>query len=476
MRTYLAVDIGASSGRHIVGQVENGKIQLTETYRFENGADERGGHLCWDMPRLFANVIAGMKVTRERGFTPDFMGIDTWAVDYVLLDAQNRILGDSVAYRDGRTQGMDALLERRMPFAELYRRTGIAKQPFNTVYQLMAQFREHPEHRAAARHFLMVPDYLNFLLTGRMQNEYTNASTTALLHARTRRWDEAVLDAAELPRALFADAPAMPATALSGVRGAPSFTPAVRAMVGFDAPVLLPATHDTGSAFIAVPAPDANAISLSSGTWSLLGVENPAPLTGEGSIAAGFTNEGGYGGTYRYLQNIMGLWILQCIRKELQNAYDFAALAELAQSASGYAGRVNVNDSRFLAPKSMLAELRAALREGGAPEPSGVAELLACVYHSLADCYAAAVHQLEGLTGRRYTSLCVVGGGSQNAVLNQLTADQTGLKVYAGPTEATALGNLMAQMLYGGEFASLQAARDAVRKSFDVLEYQSNHS
>ncbi len=463
MKKYLAVDIGASTMRMILGWVEAGKIQLQEVYRRPNVLQTRQGHLCWDLEALFRGIVEGLKVCKQIGKIPAAMGIDTWGVDYVLLDGNDSILGDSVAYRDSRTEGMDAILEAKLPFDKYYAITGIAKQSFNTIYQLMAQFRAHPEHKAA-KTFLMVPDYLNFRLTGVKRNEYTNCSTTGMLDAETKNWPAAILEAAEIPAHLFADKPCKPGTKIGDLRAE------LAAQVGFQVEVVAPATHDTGSAFVAVPARDENAVYLSSGTWSLLGVENPMPITGKEAMSCGFSNEGGYNGKLRFLKNIMGLWILQSIHREINGKYSFGEMAAMAEEADGYPGRIDVNDNRFMAPKNMIAEITAALAEKGFENP-GFDQLLACVNHSLADCYAAAIRDLEKMVGRQFTSVNIVGGGSQNAYLNRLTAQATGLPVYAGPTEGTALGNLVVQMLRGGEFASLQEARNAIAESFEIKQF-----
>lgn len=467
MTYHLAIDIGASSGRHILGWVEDGRMQLREVYRFENRLVEKNGHLCWEMDRLWANVLAGLKACKDAGYTPATVGIDTWAVDFVLLDAAGEILGDTVAYRDSRTDGVRQALEPLLPFAGHYARTGIQYQPFNTAYQLAALKKEHPEQLAAAKTFLMVPDYLNYKLTGVAANEYTNASTTALVGAVSRDWDDELIAKLGLPRAIFQPI-RMPGTALG------SLTPEVQAEVGFDCTVLLPATHDTGSAWLAVPARDDKAVYLSSGTWSLLGVENTAPITTPESAAANFTNEGGYGGTYRYLKNIMGLWMIQSVRRELGERTGtrptFPELIAAARADSAYPGLVDADDDRFLAPKSMIEEVKAACAEAGYPAPATTGEVMQAIYNSLADDYRRAVSALQSLTGKAYESVNIVGGGSQDGYLNQMTANATGLPVYAGPTEGTALGNLMVQFLAAGEYADLQAARDAIKQSFAIQE------
>ncbi len=462
MNTYLAVDIGASTMRMILGWVEDNRIRLQEVFRKPNVLKTRNGHLCWDLQDLYQGIVEGLKQCRAIGKIPVTMGIDTWGVDYVLLDSNDCILGDSVAYRDSRTAGMDGVLEKVLPFEAHYGICGIAKQPFNTVYQLMAQFREHPEHRKA-KAFLMVPDYLNFLLTGVKKNEYTNCSTTAMLDAAAKNWSPEILEAAGIPAHLFAEKPCAPGTVIGPLKAE------LACVLGFSVTVVAPATHDTGSAFLAVPARDDRAVYISSGTWSLLGVENSAAMCNTAAMASGFANEGGYGGKIRFLRNIMGLWILQCIHRETGKTNSFGEMATLAESADAYPGRIDVNDSRFLAPGNMIREITAALAESGFESPS-FPELLACVHHSLADCYANAIRNLETTVGRTFTSVNIVGGGCQNAYLNRLTAKATGLPVYAGPTEGTALGNLMVQMLEQQEFSHVQAARDAIAKSFEIEE------
>ena len=466
MRQYaLAIDIGASSGRHMLGWVEDGRIQMEEAYRFPNGMIEKDGHLCWDVDALSAHVREGLRRCAAMGKPPAAVGIDTWGVDYVLLDERGQRLGDAVAYRDGRTRGMDALLEQTLSFERLYERTGIAKQSFNTVYQLMAELREHPERAAQARTLLFMPCYLSWLLTGEARNERSIASTGALVDAATGDWARDVLDAAGIPAGLLGAAPVPPGTPLGRLR------PELAADLGFDCQVILPACHDTGSAYIAVPAQSDRAVYLSSGTWSLLGVERPAPILTREAAASGFTNEAGLGGV-RFLRNIMGLWMLQCIRRELGERFSFAEMADMALRGAAYPHTVPVADDRFLAPPSMTEAVRAALREQGAPEPSSTEELLACVTRSLARAYADGIRDLEKLTGTRYEALHVVGGGCQNRVLNQWTANETGLPVLAGPVEGTALGNLMAQWIATGVFAGLAEARQALRRSVELQTYR----
>ena len=476
MKTYLAVDIGASSGRHILGWLEDGKMRLSEVYRFKNGAAQKNGRLCWDADGLQRHVLAGLRACAAHGapegsalagcapeaLLPESVSIDTWGVDFVLLDENLNRIGDAVAYPNRRTLGVPEKQEADLPFSELYARTGIQRQVYNTVYQLWSLRQAAPEQLERAAHFLMMPDYLAFTLTGVCANEYTIASTSALLNARERTWDAEILKRIGVPAHIF-----HPVRMAGEPLG--RLTPAVREAAGFDTLVRLAPSHDTASAFLAVPARDENAVFLSSGTWSLIGVENPEPITTAESRAQNFTSEGGYAYRYRYLKNIMGLWMLQNIRRELgQTRFDFELLAKLAESAADYPGRVDVNDGRFLAPDNMQEAVRVVLRENGFKEKPTAAQTLSCVYHSLAESYAEAVRGLEKITGRAFTSLNIVGGGSQDAYLNQLTADATGLPVYAGPTEGTAIGNIAVQMIAGGALRDVQHARDVIRESFPI--------
>lgn len=490
---YAAVDIGASSGRVVVGTVQNGCIELTEIHRFDNIQKRSGGHDCWDIEMLFRETVAGLAKCKEAGFTPKTIGIDTWGVDFVLLDKNDQLIGDAVAYRDDRTNGMYSIADRIMAPDEVYRRTGIQRQPFNTIYQLIALKREHPEQLEQAESFLMIPDYLAFLLTGIKVNEYTNATTTCLLNARTQQWDNVILDAFDIPQEMFCEV-VMPGTDLGVVK------PEIEQTLGYAPRVIAPATHDTGSAYLAVPARDNDAVFLSSGTWSLLGVENEGPITSDASRFQNFTNEGGYELRFRFLKNIMGLWMIQSIRRELNGVsyvegkqeteaqaetkatleaelppfvgstheMGFGDLIEEAKAAKDFEAHVNVNDDRFLAPDSMIDEIRLACFETGQAIPTTVGELMRCVYISLSTCYAESIEEMASLTGRTYTSINIVGGGCQDAYLNELTTKACGIPVFAGPVEGTSLGNLIVQMIASGQIEDLQTARDMIRASFDI--------
>ncbi len=458
---YLAIDIGASSGRHILGWMENGKIRMEEIYRFQNGLHKENGHLCWDIDHLAAEVVAGLKKCRDLNRIPESVGIDTWGVDFVLLDENGNRLGNSVSYRDHRTEGMDEIVYQKIPEKELYARNGIQKQIFNTIYQLTAIQQTTPELLERAETFLMIPEYLNYLLTGVRMNEYTNATTTQLVNAKTQTWDDELLAKLGLPRKLFGELH-MPKSVVGPL------SDKVAAQVGFQTTVVLPATHDTGSAVLAVPAEGEESIYLSSGTWSLMGIERLIPDCTETSRKHNFTNEGGYHYRYRYLKNIMGMWMMQSLRREFKHAYTFEELYELAHIGRYFTSTVDVNDDCFLSPDSMIKAVQDYCERTDQEKPETECELLYCIYHSLANCYAKTVAEIEEVTGRKYDTINVVGGGCQDRFLNHLLVEETGKEVYAGPIEATAIGNLLVQMLRDNVFVDLNEGRRTIAKSFDV--------
>ena len=464
---YLAVDIGASSGRHILGHVENGRMVLEEVYRFPNGMKQKNGHLCWDTEELFSNIKAGMKQCKELGKIPVSMGIDTWAVDYVLLDQDNQVVGDTVGYRDSRTTGMDDEVYKIISQNDLYERTGIQKQIFNTIYQFMAVKQQNPEYLTQAQSMLMIPDYFHFLLTGVKKQEYTNATTTQLVSPKTNTWDMELIQKLGYPERWFTEL-FMPGTVVGPL------TEEIANQVGFQCQVVLPATHDTGSAVLAVPSNEEHTLYISSGTWSLMGTERKEADCSLESMKRNFTNEGGYEYRFRYLKNIMGLWMIQSVKKELAEQgqdYSFAQLCEEA-SKENIESLVDCNDGRFLAPKSMIQEVKAYCREHGQAVPETPAQLAAVIYNSLAFCYGETIKELEQITGQTYGQIHIVGGGANADYLNRLTAKYTGRTVYAGPTEATAIGNLAAQMLHAGCYKNLGEARNAIFHSFEIKEYQ----
>lgn len=470
---YLAIDIGASSGRHILGCVKDGKIQLEEIYRFENKMVLNEGHLCWEFDKLFDSILKGLKKCKEIGKIPSSLGIDTWGVDFVLLDSMDKVLGQTIGYRDSRTNGMDNKVQEKITLEELYERTGIQKQIYNSIYQLQAIKEEHPEYMEQAEAFLMTPEYFNFLLTGNKKNEYTLSTTTQLINPITKQWDYELLEILGFKKDLFKHI-------YTPGESVGFFKKEISEIVGFDCEVVLPPTHDTASAVLSVPTSDDDAIFLSSGTWSLMGIERKEADLSMYSMIHNFTNEGGYDYRFRYLKNIMGLWMIQSVRNELKisnpfagnvpTEYSFAKLCQEAEESNAYISRVDVNDGRFLSPKSMIEAVIGYLRETNQPLPSTAGEIAACIYHSLAKSYADTVQELEEVTKKTYKKIHIVGGGSNADYLNKLTAHYTKKKVYAGPTEATAIGNLLSQMIAAGEYTSIPEARKVVYDSFEIKE------
>ncbi len=462
---YLAVDIGASSGRHILGWIEDGRIQLEEIYRFENGMINRNGKKVWDHEQLFSHIKTGIAKCKENGKIPKSMGIDTWGVDFVLLDENDEVLGDMVGYRDKRTTGMDQEVYKMVDEAELYRRTGIQKQIFNTIYQLMAVKQQQPEHMEAAKTILFVPDYFHFLLTGKKYNEYTEATTGQLINPITKDWDMNLIERLGYNTEMFCDI-VVPGTNIGNLKAE------LVEELGFDMEVIVPCTHDTGAAVLAVPAMEEDFVYISSGTWSLLGIERDDADCSELSRKLNFTNEGGYEYKTRYLKNIMGLWMIQSVRHNFDDKYSFAEICEQAEAAKDFPSRVDANDSCFLAPDNMVEEIQRYCRDSNQKEPITLGEIATVVYASLAECYRNAIREIEESTRKKYKQIHIVGGGSNAAYLNKLTADITGKEVHAGPGEATAIGNIIAQMIAYGEYRSKAEARQAVHHSFDIKIYE----
>ncbi len=465
-KTFLAIDIGASSGRHFAGYKTNDKagLEFEEIFRFPNGMIERNGHLCWELDRLFENIIQGMKECNKMGMIPTSVGIDTWGVDFVLLDKDDKIIGDTVAYRDSRTSGMIDKVQKIISEEELYERTGIQKQPFNTIYQLMSIKDNNPEYFERAESFLMIPDYFHFLLTGIKSNEYTNATTTGLVDAKKKDWDYKLIDMLGLPKKIFLPT-AMPGTLLGPLKNE------IEDEVGYNCKVVIPCTHDTGSAVAALPVSfkksTEHPLYISSGTWSLLGTELYEPHLMEQARKLNYTNEGGYEYRFRFLKNIMGLWMIQSVKKELESdagrKITFDEIDNDSRSAK-ISSIVDCNDNCFLSPKSMIEAVKNYCKEKGDQVPQTAGELACVIYRSLAKSYAQAIKELELLMGCQFSSLNILGGGSKSTLLNELTAEETGVQVFTGPSEATAIGNLLVQMINANEFSTLDEARSAVKQ------------
>ncbi|MEV4508881.1 rhamnulokinase family protein [Dactylosporangium sp. NPDC049525] len=439
---FAAVDLGASSGRVMVGDVADGQVRLAEVARFANTPVRVRGTLHWDILALYQGILDGLRVAGRDGAV-DSVGVDSWAVDYGLLDGDDRLLGNPVHYRDART----ATVVSPVPAAALYAATGIANQPFNTVYQLLAA--ADTAQLAAARTLLLIPDLITFWLSGTAGAERTNASTTGLLTAGGAGWDRSLVARLGIRASLLPplrDPGSVAGHLLPDVVAATGLTP--------DTLVTSVASHDTASAVAGVPARTSDFAYISCGTWSLVGVELPSPVLTTGSYEAGFTNEIGVDGTVRYLRNVMGLWLLQeCMRDwdsesggvSGVSGVSLPALLAGAAAAPALRSVVDATDPRFLAPGDMPARIGAALRETGQPVPADPAAMTRCILDSLALAYRRAVHDAQRLTGRHVDVVHLVGGGAQNALLCQLTADACELPVEAGPVEAGALGNVLVQ-------------------------------
>jgi len=460
---HLAVDIGASGGRFILGWLDNGIMHTEEIHRFPNEMVKTGDCLCWDIDKIFNEILSGLRKCKELSKIPSSVGIDTWGVDFVLLDRSDNIIGPAVAYRDSRSDGMDIEVGKVISEADLYSLAGIQKMFFNTIYQLMGVKIHTPHYFDEATCMLFIPDYLHYKLCGIKKNEYTIASTSGLINAKNKTWDDDIIKRCGFPREIFGEI--VPAgTTLGG------FTDEIQSIVGFNSTVIMPPSHDTASAFLAVPAKSNLSVYISSGTWSLLGVEMSEPITSQESRAANFTNEGGYDYRYRYLKNIAGLWLIQSVHKEIGNDIGYPELVELARR-SECNSIFNVDDERLAAPESMVDTIRTVCRESGLTQPQNLGDFARCIFHSLAESYAKTIACLKDLTGVEYESINIIGGGSQNEYLNSLTAAACGLPVYAGPTEGTALGNIVSQMIALGVLPDLESAREVIRQSFEIKEF-----
>ena len=429
MRYYLAIDIGASSGRHIVGWQENGTTMTQEVHRFPNGVKEQNGHLIWDVDALYDSVVEGIGKAFAQYPQIESLSVDTWGVDYVLFKGKEE-LRPCYAYRDARTEAVIPEVHEKVPFSALYRHTGCQFQPFNTIYQLYDELKNG--RLEGVTDMLMIPEYLLYKLSGVKAREYTNATTMGLINAETGKFDLEITDALGLPQALF-PALSQPGTVMGDL------LPEIAEKVGGNCKVVLCATHDTGSAVEGIPMTE-DAPYISSGTWSLLGVKTPKPITTENSEKANYSNEGGVGYN-RYQKNIMGMWLVNQLQKELCPETPFPEIVKMAQESTCDA-MIDANAQEFLAPKSMKAAFDKAT--GNALATTG--DYFRCAYRSLAVSYKAALDELEANTGVKYDKLYIVGGGAKNKFLNDLTEAATGKQVVALPIEATALGNLKVQM------------------------------
>ncbi|QIK16069.1 rhamnulokinase [Leclercia sp. 29361] len=460
-RHCVAVDLGASSGRVMLASYhrEQRTLSLREIHRFVNCLQKQDGFDCWDIDTLEAEIRTGLNKVCEEGIHIDSIGIDTWGVDYVLLDSNGERVGLPVSYRDSRTDGVMAHALAQLGKAEIYGRSGIQFLPFNTLYQLRALVEQQPELVAHVAHALLIPDYFSYRLTGQMNWEYTNATTTQLVNINSDSWDENLLNWTGAPRDWFGT-PTHPGNVI-GHWICPQ---------GNHISVVAVASHDTASAVIAAPLASKDAAYLSSGTWSLMGFESKTPYTSDNALAANITNEGGAEGRYRVLKNIMGLWLLQRVLKE-QNISNLPELIAETEKLTACTFLINPNDDRFINPANMSAEIQAACRDSAQPVPENAAELARCIFDSLALLYAEVLHELATLRGKPFSQLHIVGGGCQNQLLNQLCANACGITVLAGPVEASTLGNIGIQLMTLDELTNVDQFRQVVTGNYGLTTF-----
>jgi len=467
-KQFLAFDLGAESGRGVLGLLDDSRLRLEVIHRFPNGAVRTLDTLHWDVLRLYGEMLQTLRLCAAKHGNLDGLGVDTWGVDFALLGRGGVLLGNPRHYRDPHT---DAIMEdafRRVPRPDIFRQTGIQFMRFNTLFQLLALRRDRSPLLEMAETLLFVPDLFHYFFTGIKVNEYTDASTSQMLDPRSRGWAYELVQAFGLPADILGTL-VQPGTMLGPLR------PSIVEETGINpAPVIAPASHDTASAIAAVPASAGSWAYISSGTWSLMGVELKQPLVSDAALEANFTNEGGVGGTTRFLKNIMGLWLVQECRRAWERAgttYNYDDLTRQAEAATPFASLVDPDDPSFILPANMPAALADFCRRSGQPAPDGVGGTVRCALESLALCYRWVLERLETLTGQRAEAIHIVGGGSQNALLNQFTADACDRPVLAGPVEATAIGNVLTQALGLGVLGTLTDAREVVRRSFEVRTF-----
>lgn len=467
-RNYLAVDLGAESGRTIVGSLDGDQLTLRETHRFSNGPVQLNDGIHWDVLRLWSEIKAGIAATVKRDVQLDGIGLDTWGVDFALLDRNHSLLSNPLHYRDVRTDGMLEEAFRRMPRAEIFSNTGIQFMQINTLYQLLAMSVQKSPLLDVAKSFVTMPDLFNYWLSGEITNEFTNATTTQCLDPRTREWATCVLDAMEIPTHLFKPV-TDPGTRLG------TLLPQVAEETGAGAvQIVVPACHDTGSAVVAVPAKNQDFAWISSGTWSIMGAEVREPSLTEKTLEYNLTNEGGAFGTWRLSKNILGLWLVQECKRTWAHTGDelsYDEITRLAAEAKPFLAVIDPDDSRFLHPGDMPDRIRNYCAETNQAVPQTKGEVIRVALESIALKYRWVLARLEELTSKHFAPIHIIGGGTKNRLLNQFTADATGRVVVTGPVEATAIGNVLMQAIGLGDLSSLSDARAVVRASFDVEEY-----
>lgn len=470
-KVYLAADFGGGSGRVIAGWLEDGKLTMEEIHRFGNRQVRLGDHVYWDFPALFEDMKAGLKKAASKGYEVESIGVDTWGVDFGLIDRDGQLLGNPVCYRDARTAGMTEKLFETLNPTEHYATTGIQVMEINTLAQLLSI--KGTAQLEAAEHLLFMPDLFSYFLTGKATNEYCIASTSELLDAKRREWSWETIEALGLPKRIFGDI-VMPGTVRGELRKDIAEETGLK-----DVKVIAVGSHDTASAVAAVPAieGDGPVAFLSSGTWSLLGIELPEPILTEEARQAEFTNEGGVGGRIRFLQNITGLWILQRLMAEWKERGEEQTFGELLPAAAqaSISSIIPVADAAFTNPPSMEKAISDYCRQSNQPVPQTKGEFVLCLFQSLAKKYKDAIEGVNGLLPESLKRLHIIGGGSQNGLLNQFTADALGIPVWAGPVEATAMGNILVQAMAAGEVADLAELREVVRRSVTPKVFEPNN-
>lgn len=467
-KNFLAFDLGASSGRAILGTLTDGKLKLTEVHRFKNQMTRIHGSYYWNIYSLFDELKTGLKkCISEHKIQPDSLGIDTWGVDYSLVSESGQLVGLPFAYRDHRTDNAMDEFFKVLPKKDIYLLSGIQFMQFNTLFQLFASKQEKHSRLNIASGLLFMPDTLNYLFTGVAKNEYTIASTSQLVKPGKAEWEDALFDAVEISKELV-ETIIQPGTKLGTI------LPEVQEDTGSKAiPCIAVASHDTASAIASVPAKGGNWAYLSSGTWSLLGIESELPLVSEKSMEMNFTNEGGVEGTTRFLKNIMGMWLIQECKRiwDEERAIDWQDIVNWAIAAEPFKCLINPDNSIFLNPGNMPKAIKEYCENTNQAVPETKGEIARCIYDSLALKYRLTIKQIESLIDKPIDKLHIIGGGANNSMMNQLTADAIGIPVYAGPTEATAIGNLMMQAKAIGAVHSLSEIRQVVKSSFEVVEY-----
>lgn len=465
---FLAFDLGASSGRAILGTLTNKQISLREIHRFENQMIQEENHYFWDIESLFSEILTGLKkCINEENITPHCVAIDTWGVDFGLLDYTGKISGNPFAYRDSLTDGAIEEVLKEIPGEELYKKTGIQFMQFNSLFQLWSLKKKYPNKLLSADKMMFIPDLLSYFLTGISYSEYTIASTSQLLNPETGRWDMSLLHTLQLPTHLLEEL-VEPGTIVGNIKAD------LQAKLGVGPiPVAAVAAHDTASAIAAIPASGDDWAYLSSGTWSLLGVELDKPCLTKEAYEASFTNEGGVDSTIRFLKNITGLWLLSECKKVWDEEFDYsyADLAVLSQSAPAFVSLVDPDDPRFSNPENMILSIQEFCKKTKQPIPKSIPEITRCIFESLALKYKATLNKLIEVTGKSVNRLHLIGGGSQNQVLCQFTANATGLKVIAGPAEGTALGNILMQARALGLINNLSEMREIVAENIETKTY-----